>query len=203
MKIRKRILTPVEDYSWDGNTKEAIVLHITAGSNYKGAEDTLKIRHLSYHFIIDKDGSISQLTDINRSAWHAGIKSNPVDRVVKFFGDTNPNKRSIGISFVCEKDEWYVSNELTEKQIDAGVWLIKYIGSQTGIRYNGDNIFTHGEITDYKEKMEEERKIIVSELIGYRDEQDVVKLSSVVERLKIKLQTLKDAKKGYKATLGG
>lgn len=179
MNLKQDLLKPVKDYSWEGNTGEAIVLHITGGKNYKGAKDTLLARHLSYHFIIDTDGKVHQLVDIKRSAWHSGVKSNPNDRARRFFGTSNPNRRSVGISFVCP-DDWFGDN-LTDVQYTACTELIKHIGSLTGVRYNASNIFSHGEITDYKEKMETERTKVINELVGYKDEKDFAPITSEQE----------------------
>lgn len=199
MKITKKLLSPADDYSWAGNTAESIVLHITAGGSYTGAEETLKIRHLSYHFIIEQNGNINQLVELGRSAWHAGIKSNPKPNAVAFFGSDNPNKRSIGISFVCPMDTWSV-NDLTEAQVDSAVWLIKDIGRQTGVRYNESNIFTHGDITDYKEQMYLERSQVIQELAGYKDEKDVCHVDpDTAKQLQAKIDTLKLALKMIKS----
>lgn len=192
MILKQELLKPVADYSWEGNTGESIVLHITAGSNYKGARDTLIARHLSYHFIVDTDGKIYQLVDIKRSAWHAGVKSNPNTRVRKFFGDTNPNRRSIGISFVAPLDTWF--SDINDQQLKSAVELIKYIGSTTGVRYNASNIFSHGEITDYKEKMLNECSQVINELVGYKDEKDVVVLQSTIDKLRALIKKLTNGK---------
>ena len=66
--IIDRTLKPEQDYSWPGNTHESIILHTTLGNSYSGAEETLKIRHLSYHFIIDEEGDVFQLVNTSRSA---------------------------------------------------------------------------------------------------------------------------------------
>lgn len=198
MVINKRILKPVDQYSWNGNTGESIVLHTTLGGTYKGAEDTLKIRHLSYHYVIDKDGKIYQLVDISRSAWHAGVRSNPNLRARAFFGEDNPNRRSIGIAFVNKGNMDYPgegAGYLTKAQRDAAVWLIKEIGKKTGVRYNLNNIFSHYEVTDYKPQyVENMRGIVVDGLLGFKDEKDNVKEKTILELrlklLKLKLQAL-------------
>lgn len=197
MKITKRLLKPVDSYSWEGNTQESIVLHTTLGTTYKGAEDTLKIRHLSYHYVIDKDGSIYQLVDISRSAWHTGVRSNPNLRVRTFYGNDNPNRRSIGIAFVR-----FNESELTREQRDAAVWLIKEIGKQTGVRFNASNIFAHVEITDYKPKevLTPYRDQVIDGLVGFKDETDVshetnLQLYIKLLRLKVKLLRLQLAQK--------
>ena len=184
--IKKDHLKPLSSYSWDGNTNEAIVLHTTLGNTYQGAFDTLKIRGLSYHYIVDTDGTIRELIPIERSAWHAGVKSSPNARVRSFFGNDNPNRRSVGISFVRRGQP-----TLEPEQRDAAVWLIKDIGERTGIRYNADNIFTHHEITDYKPvEVNDYRQEVLDGLVGFKDEKDVVAQQKLVVKLLERLISL-------------
>lgn len=192
MKITKQHLSPLEEYSWKGNTQKSIMLHTTLGNSYQGAYETLKIRHLSYHYIIDEDGTIRELIPIDRSAWHAGVKSKPNLRVRAFFGADNPNKHSIGISFVRNGH-----SHLTNKQRDAGVWLIKEIGKKTGIRYNRDNIFAHYEVTNYKpyEVFSPYRTQIMEGLEGYKDEKDAKEKTILQLRIQILLLQIKLLKK--------
>lgn len=189
MTLQKKLLKPVAEYSWEGNTQESIVLHTTLGNTYIGAEETLKVRHLSYHYVIDKDGAIYQLVDIDRAAWHAGVKSKPNMRASVFYGTDNPNRRSIGIAFV---GTWM--GEFTNEQRDAAVWLIKEIGKQTGVRYTADNIFYHQEITNYKPAFVSEiRQKVLTGLIGFKDETDAgekARLQLFIEYLKLKIKLL-------------
>ena len=187
--IKQDHLKPAKDYSWAGNTKEKIILHTTFASNYQGDKDPLNIRHISYHYIITENGTIFELVPVNRSAWHAGVKSKPNLRVKVFFGDTNPNKRSIGIAFVRRGEQ-----TLTQLQRDAGVWLIKDIGKRTKVRYNADNIFYHQEVTNYKPaEVWHYRNQILEGLFGYRDEKDVGEKTNLrlkIELLQLQIQTL-------------
>ena len=123
--------------------------------------------------------------DITRSAWHSGVKSNPNLRVRAFYGSDNPNRRSIGIAFVRNGHQ-----ELTSAQRDTGVQLIKWIGEQTGVRYNRDNIFTHYEVTDYKPwEVEDYRNQIIEGLEGYKDETDAGERTQLMLIIQL-LQTL-------------
>lgn len=72
-------------------TIDSIIMHFTAGSTVEGAVDTLKKRRLSYHFIIDKDGTIYQLVNELQIAKHAkGVRED----------GQRYNNTSIGISLV-------------------------------------------------------------------------------------------------------
>lgn len=61
-----------------------IIFHHTGGPTVKGAIATLIKRGLSYHYIIDRDGTIYKLADANTIQYHA----------------KGHNFRTIGISFV-------------------------------------------------------------------------------------------------------
>lgn len=77
-----------------------IIVHTTAGWTKAGAIRTLKRKHLSYHYLIDYDGSVEQLIDpVKYVAFHAG-------RV---------NDYSIGVSLV---NVAYETNKVKEKPIE-------------------------------------------------------------------------------------
>lgn len=69
-----------------------IVLHATAGSSLGGAVSTLKIKGLSYHYLIEKNGQITKCVPTGRVAFHAGKSVGPQGE--------NCNSYSIGVSLV-------------------------------------------------------------------------------------------------------
>jgi len=73
-----------------------IVVHATAGSSLSGALSALRQRELSYHYIIEKDGTVTKCVPISRVAWHAGKSLGPQG--------SNVNQYSIGISLVNRND---------------------------------------------------------------------------------------------------
>lgn len=93
-----------------------IVLHATAGGSLNGALVTLGIRKLSYHYIIDKDGSITKCCPISKVAYHAGKSFGP--------NGSNVNDYSIGISFVNRNNG---KDDYTPEQVKACVELIKML----------------------------------------------------------------------------
>lgn len=105
-----------------------IIMHHTVTPTVKSAINALKARGLSYHYLIDKDGSIYELVDPNFKAWHA----------------KGYNNNTIGISFVCGGKYGPVN----EEQHKASIWLINYlktkhpINSLTGHKYRS----AHGKI---------------------------------------------------------
>lgn len=103
---------------WRPRTKPATVLlmHATAGSSLSGALQTLKEKKLSYHFIVDKDGSVHKLVGHTRVAFHAGKSIGPEGKGV--------NEYSIGVSFVNRNDG---RDPYTPEQMEAAVWLAEIL----------------------------------------------------------------------------
>lgn len=91
-----------------------IVLHATAGSSLAGALSALKSRELSYHYIVEKDGTVTKCVPYGRVAFHAGQSSGPEG--------ANVNGYSVGISFVNRNDG---TDPYTEVQIQACDQLIR------------------------------------------------------------------------------
>lgn len=73
-----------------------IVMHATAGRGLSGAIEALKHRGLSYHYIINKDGTVTKCVPTDRAAWHAGVSEGPEGKWV--------NGYSIGVSLVNMND---------------------------------------------------------------------------------------------------
>lgn len=68
-----------------------IILHATGGSSVIGSLETLTLRKLSYHYIIDRNGEVTKCIPLSKVGFHAG----------KSFGwsGANCNSYTIGISF--------------------------------------------------------------------------------------------------------
>lgn len=77
--------------SRDLNTINTIVLHWTAGSKLSNDIKTLNSNKLGYHFLIEKNGKITQGAKLNKRIGHSGFSYGPNGRDV--------NTYSIGISF--------------------------------------------------------------------------------------------------------
>lgn len=190
MNIDKRYKT---DNYWWNNDPRSIMLHTTGGGSVIGAVETLKARGLSYNYIIAR-GQVYELVNWENSAWHAGVIKSPNLRAQAFYktlkGEDNPNRNSVGISFIYPEGD---ITQLDDESIDACVQLIKYIGSQTGVRYTPDNIFYHREVTIYKPiVVKGYRDQILEALVGDKDEKDalqktITKLLLEVAQLKLRL----------------
>ncbi len=113
------------------------VIHHTGGGSMSGAIETLKQRGLSYHYMIDKNGTVKQLIPGKGIGYHAGY---------------GPNQSTFGIALVAEDD-----SKVTPEQIQAAANLNTKLASQYG--YNSKNVFGHGEIS--AGKMATEGKTVV------------------------------------------
>lgn len=85
-----------------------IVLHATDGASAGSSIAWLKQIGLSYHYVIERDGSITKCVPISRVAFHAGVSQGPNG------SDVNPY--SIGIAFANFESH---GEKVTEAQVQA------------------------------------------------------------------------------------
>lgn len=76
----------------------------------------------SYHYLIERDGGITQLVDPKLRAWHAGTS--------EFFGISNVNDFSIGVCFSNRQDG---IEPFQQKALDTGVELLVPLMKEHGI----------------------------------------------------------------------
>jgi N-acetyl-anhydromuramyl-L-alanine amidase AmpD len=109
--------------------RDLIVLHITAGSTATGAiatfEHSKPPNRTSAHFIVDRDGRVTQLVSIDNTAWHASAV----------------NSRSIGVEHVA------VPGKLlpTEAQCAASSALVAWLCRELCISCDRAHIRSHHE----------------------------------------------------------
>ena len=90
------------------------VLHSTAGGSAVGSISWLKKIGLSYHYIIERDGSVHKLVPAGSVAFHAGKSVGP--------NGANVNNYSIGIAFANLNDG---EEKVTPAQIASAKKLIR------------------------------------------------------------------------------
>jgi len=95
---------------------DKLIFHYTG---MKSGKDSLvrmgdSTSEVSAHYFIDEDGTITQLVDEEKRAWHAGVSF--------WAGETDINGQSIGIELQNPGHEWGY-REFPEQQIDALVGL--------------------------------------------------------------------------------
>lgn len=96
-------------------TNNYIVIHNDGGNMPASVTRTvLRLRRLSYHYFVSRDGTIVQFAEINRIAKHAGVS--------KYDNLSNWNRFSIGIALQGRDNQDY-----TEKQYQSLRKLIQYI----------------------------------------------------------------------------
>lgn len=115
--------------SRNGNIPTVIVNHISSGTmrSMDSWFTTPSNKVSSAHFGISKEGKIHQYVKIEDMAWHAGLKMDGIKfstaPIVKE-KDINPNLYSIGI------EHEGTDGDLTEKQLEASIWLHKFLASE-------------------------------------------------------------------------
>lgn len=139
--------------NFDTNTipNKGFVIHGTLGS-YEGAIEWLctppnkrnPVSYSSAHFVIAKNGNVTQLADIRTRTWHAGVVSNPDEEAKKAIPSIlgkykNPNDLFVGIEL-----EWFLGDTVTESQINSCAKIIRESGVENPV------ILCHKQITDYK-----------------------------------------------------
>ena len=140
-----------------GQTPDFIVIHTTGGSFAGALSWTLNpTAQVSYHFIVARDGGITQTVPIENTAWHAGTNNSggnvdnrhstiPAVRERRL----NANSYSVGIGFADLTNH----GTLSPQQLETAVWLIRHIRDEVRRLFNFNipmarsNIVGHNEIS--------------------------------------------------------
>lgn len=93
-----------------------IVLHSTAGASALSTIAWLRKPTVmaSYHYIIERDGTIFKCVATSRRAWHAGLSLG--------WGGKNCNDYTLGIAFANMNNG---QEQVTKAQEESAAWLIK------------------------------------------------------------------------------
>ncbi len=101
-----------------------LVWHATAGESAQSSAGWVNRpgvppkEQASYHYIIERDGTIYRMCPLNKRAFHAGRSAWPVPASGVPVG-SSVNRRSLGIAFANKND----GEPLTAAQIESGLWL--------------------------------------------------------------------------------
>jgi N-acetylmuramoyl-L-alanine amidase len=124
-------------YHGDTRAKSSINLIVTHATAGESADSS--IRHLnrknsdnpaSYHYIIDRDGTIVRTLPVETVAYHAGDSRWPNPTHWTLGGNkSSVNPRSIGIAFANRDD----GEPLTDEQLTSGLWLHRFWMNQLGL----------------------------------------------------------------------
>jgi N-acetylmuramoyl-L-alanine amidase len=123
-----------------GVSIDTVVLHATADTDTMAsvawccAPKAENPNPVSYHVIVDRDGTVYQLVDPTQRAWHAGVSS--------YRGRINVNDFSIGLSFGNRNDgiEKYSDAQYAVGAALVASWIRRFPGISI------DRITTHAEI---------------------------------------------------------
>jgi N-acetyl-anhydromuramyl-L-alanine amidase AmpD len=142
-----------------GRTPDIIVCHITEGS-FAGAVSWLRNpqAQASTHFVVARDGRITQLVNIADTAWGNGTTTGTDNRGNRHsrlaaVRDRGVNANSFTISIEHEGRLAETNGALAPAQLDATVWLIAHIRAEVRRIYgfeipiDRDHIVGHADIT--------------------------------------------------------
>lgn len=125
-----------------GNYKPSLIVwHIAEGS-YNGTISWEKnpASQTSSHFVLGKNGEITQLVPLNMAAWTQGVDPNkdmkPTNAYVKAHKGINPNLYCISIE--CEGKWSETKGKLTDKQLEAAAELTRHIVSEVKRIYGAE-----------------------------------------------------------------
>ena len=120
-----------------------IVLHYTGMADGPAALARLRDPEakVSAHYVVEQDGTIMQLVDEDRRAWHAGTSH--------WRGVTDINSASVGIEIVNPGHE-FGYRPFTEEQIDALIPLVAGIKERHGITRG--NVVGHSDIAPTRKR---------------------------------------------------
>lgn len=123
----------------------ATIWHETDGGTAKSTMDFLNsiAKEASYHYIIERDGTIYRFLDPGFIGWHAGKKAfstNP--EVQSLIRGEGVNNFTIGVSFA----NMVFGEKLTYKQLESGLWLGQVL--QQRYDYPARMNFGHKEVVE-------------------------------------------------------
>ena len=113
---RTAVASPHHSARPAGVTPRVIVLHADAAKDATASVSWIKSKEskVSYHALVDRDGTVYTFVDPSRKAWHCGVS--------EYQGVQNVNDFSLGLSFanICDGVELY-----THAQYEAGADVVR------------------------------------------------------------------------------
>ncbi len=134
------MITPNQEYGRRGQTIRGFVIHRPEGS-FESAESWIMSpkSQVSYHDMIDTDGTITNFVMPKNTAWHAGLVKDGTADILKY--GPNPNFYTIGISLAG-----FAKDEPTQAQITACAKLISTYAENFNIQLDNNTIIPHHDI---------------------------------------------------------
>ena len=134
-------MSPNQETGRRGNKVKGFVIHKPEASFQSALSWCNDIKsQVSYHYLIDKDGTIATLVPPENTAWHAGrVKNATWPGIIP---NLNPNLYTIGISLAG-----FASEQPTQKQIANCANLISTLAKTFKIVLDKNSVITHNSIT--------------------------------------------------------
>ncbi len=149
MKIQK-FTTP--NQSSRGGYKPCLIVWHIADGTYNGtiSWETNPASKVSSHFVLGKNGEVTQMVELDRAAWTQGDIKKPSLPYAKQHPNLNPNLYCVSIE--CEGFWKDTKGKLTDKALDSAVELTKHIVAEvkriygTTIPIDREHIIGHYQI---------------------------------------------------------
>jgi len=101
---------------------DCIVLHADAASNAQASVSWIKAKEskVSYHALVDRDGTVYRFVEPSQRAWHAGVSA--------FEGNPDVNNFSLGLAFAnrCDGEEPYTAFQYASGAEVVLEWMALY-----------------------------------------------------------------------------
>lgn len=133
---------------------DQIIIHEPVAGTKAKTIRILNAKKISVHFIVDKDGTISQHLETYKAAWHAGPRHNKrsigIEVVNAYYGDAAPDDETPEIKADWAHRGWYILP--TKEQLESTWKLIEYIHEEKStipmkfIGNTSDKKFTWGRV---------------------------------------------------------
>ena len=125
---------PSPNHSARGGPVTAIVLHCDASPKVESSLDWIRRPEskVSYHVLIDRNGTVYAVVNPDRKAWHAGVST--------FRGEKDCNRYTVGVSLANRND----GEPYPPAQLEAAVNVCAILCAHYGIPV--DRITTHAVI---------------------------------------------------------
>lgn len=138
---------PTSNYSVGrSQSPDCIVIHIAEASK-QGVINAFKdpAYQKSSHFLVNKDGTITQFVGTANVAFGNGIVDHPVSELLLQRPGINPNQWTISI-----EHEGFAAEDFTEAQYATTTKLVKYLHDKWNIPLDSTHVIRHREINGGK-----------------------------------------------------
>jgi N-acetylmuramoyl-L-alanine amidase len=128
-----------------GVVPDAIAIHIAEGMKPSVVNEfSDPASQKSSHFLVCRDGSVTQFVNTGKVAFCTGNIDNPINELA-LTRMLNPNSWSFGI-----EHEGFSSGDITEAQYQATASLCKFLHDKWGVPLDRTHIFGHREVYSLK-----------------------------------------------------